>query len=345
MVVRNGMSSARVAAGFLVLALAAAVSLSCRPIGQLRLITVYVPDIAVSLPLPEGWTSATNQQGGYRMTTFTGPSVDVPERDGIQVQVMAGPAPTGQTLHEVADRFYIGEQIVISEEPFQLGAEEGFVWTFQWERRPQAGRLLLVEREGLLYGVFTTGEARSVQAYGPTLDRMYEGFSIESADYFDTYEDPDFDLSLRYPQSWTRSHFLKQPGETLFVGFRSGPLAVDADGTSVHATLEVSVSRAEPGVTLESFYSAAAEGLGDNYRMLRHDILEEGRGIAVLYSVETQLADYLEWVIYNLVDDKTYLYRFHCRNRLYRAIEPWFAEIATKFASSGQDLGGTGPVN
>jgi hypothetical protein len=329
---------------FLVLALGTTLSLSCLPTGQPRLITVYVPDIAVSLPLPQGWTSAANQQGGYRMTTFSGPSVDVPERDGIQVQVMAGPAPADQTLREVADRFYIGEQIVLSEESVRIGSEEGFLWTFEWERRPQSGRLLLIEREGLLYGVFATGEARSVQAYGPTLDRMYEGFSIESADYFDVYEDPEFDLALRYPQSWTRSHFLREPGETLFVGFRSGPLAVDTDGTTVHATLEVTVANAEPGTTLEGFYSAAAESLGENYRMLRHDILDDGRGIAVLYSVETQLADYLEWVIYNLVDGKTYLYRFHCRNTLYRAIEPWLAEIATRFASSAGNVS-AGPDN
>ena len=331
---RIGLRNRGAVATGLIVVLGIALSLSCRQTGQPRLITVYVPDIAVSLPLPQGWTSASNQQGGYQMTTFTGPSVDVPERDGIQVQVMAGPAPPDQTLREVADRFYIGEQIVLSEEPFQLGATEGFVWTFEWDRRPQAGRLLLIEREGILYGVFATGEARSVLAYGPTLDRMYAGFSIEAADYFDVYEDPDFDLALRYPQSWTRSHFLREPGETLFVGFRSGPLAVDADGTTVHATLEVTVSNAAPGVTLEGFYSAAAESLGENYRMLRHDILEDGRGIAVLYSVETQLADYLEWAIYNLVDDRTYLYRFHCRNRLYRAIQPWLNEIATQFASS-----------
>lgn len=314
------------AAGLLV-----ALASACRDAGQPRLITVYVPDIAVSLPLPQGWTSAADQQGGFRMTTFTGPSVDVPERDGIQVQVMAGPAPAGQSLREVADRFYIGEQTVLSEEPFQFGAAEGFVWTFEWERRPQSGRLLLIALDGVLYGVFATGEARSVLAYGPTLDRLYDGFSIESSGYFDTYEDPAFDLSLRYPRSWTRSHFLRQAEETLFVGFRSGPLAVDADGTTVHATLEVTVSRAGPEATLESFYSAAAESLGENYRMLRHDILDGGGGIAVLYSVETQLADYLEWVIYNLVDGRTYLYRFHCRNGLYRAIQPWLAEIASGF--------------
>lgn len=328
--VRSGRSLRGARAALWLVALS---GLSCQYTGQPPLITVYLPDIAVSLPLPQGWTSASTQQGGYRMTTFSGPSVDVPERDGIQVQVMAGPAPTGQTLREVADRFYIGEQIVHSEQAVRFGEDEGMLWTFAWERRPQAGRLLLIESDGTLYGVFATGEARSIQAYGPTLDRLYEDFSIESEESFEVYAEPDFNLRLSTPQSWTRSHFLRQADETLFVGFRSGPLAVEPDGTTVHATLEVTVSRAAPGVTLESFYSEAAASLGENYRMLRHEILDGGRGIAVLYSLETQLADYLEWVVYNLVDGRTYLYRFHCRNTLYRNIEPWLTEIAAGFVS------------
>lgn len=324
--------------------LCAAVSPGCRAAGQPPLITVYVPDIAVSLPLPQGWTSASDQQGGFRMTTFTGPSVDVPDRDGIQVQVMAGPAPEGSSLREVADRFYIGGQTVLSERPFRFGEEEGRVWTFEFERRPQAGRLLLLESGGLLYGVFTTGESRSVLAYGPTLDRMYAGFALESAGHFETYSDPVFDLEVRHPRSWTRSHVLREADSTLFVGFRSPPLAVEAAGATVHATLEVTVRAAEPGATLETFYSESVAALGDNYRMLRHDVLGEGRGIAVLYSVETQLADYLEWVIYNFVDGRAYLYRFHCLNRLYRAIQPWLGEIAAGFRRGGAPPAETLPL-
>ena len=329
-------------------ALAAALAAGCRDARQLPLITVYVPDIAVSLPLPQGWTSASDQQGGFRMTTFTGPSVDVPDRDGIQVQVMAGPVPSGSSLREVAERYYIGGQTVLSEEPFPVGGAEGIAWTFEFDRRPQAGRLLLLEAGDLLYGVFTTGEARSIQAYGPTLDRMYSGFSLETSGYFEVYRDAVFDVEIRHPRSWTRSHVLRDSDTTLFVGFRSAPLAVEAGGATVHATLELTVEQAEPGVTLESFYSEAVESLGENYRMLRHDIFDDGRGIAVLYSVETQLADYLEWVIYNLVDGRTYLYRFHCRNRLYRAVEPWFAEIAGRFVRSRapgiESSGGAAPV-
>lgn len=340
-----------------VVALAAAIlpAASCRTAGQPPLITVYVPDIAVSLPLPQGWTSASNEQGGFRMTTFTGPSVDVPDRDGIQVQVMAGPAPADSSLREVADRYYIGGQTVLSEESFRLGADdhaddgdpgadddsdpEGMIWSFAFERRPQAGRLLLLRDGDRLYGVFTTGEARSVRAYGPTLDRMYSGFSLETSPYFEVYRDPVFEVEVRHPRSWTRSHVLRDSDTTLFVGFRSAPLAVEAGGATVHATLELTVEEAAPGATLESFYSEAVESLGENYRMLRHDLFADGRGIAVLYSVETQLADYLEWVIYNLVDGRTYLYRFHCRNRLYRAVEPWFAEIADRFVRSGSPPG------
>lgn len=342
----GGANRFAVAAAFagLAAALLSAPLSGCRAAGQPPLITVYVPDIAVSLPLPQGWTSASDQQGGFRMTTFTGPSVDVPDRDGIQVQVMAGPAPEGSTLREVADRFYIGGQTVLSERPFRFGEEEGRVWTFEFERRPQAGRLLLLESGGRLYGVFTTGESRSVLAYGPTLDRMYAGFSIETAANFEVYTDSVFDLEIRHPRSWTRSHVLREADSTLFVGFRSPPLAVEAGGATVHATLELTAREAEPGATLETFYSESVAALGDNYRMLRHDVLDEGRGIAVLYSVETQLADYLEWVIYNFVDGRTYLYRFHCRNQLYRAIRPWLGEIAAGFRRGGAPPAETLPL-
>ena len=314
--------------------LAALAAASCRDDGQPRLITVYVPDIAVSLPLPQGWHSAANQQGGFRMTTFTGPSVDVPERDGIQVQVMAGPALAGSSLREVADRFYIGEQTVLSERAFRLGADEGFLWTFAWERRPQSGRLLLIQIEDVLYGVFATGEARSVQAYGPTLDRMYEGFSIESAGYFDLYEDPAFHLALRYPKSWTRSHFLRQAEESLFVGFRSGPLAVDADGTTVHATLEghgqQGRARHHPRGFLQRRRREPRRELPD--APSRHPRRRPRHRGALLRRDPACRLSRMGDLQPGGGDDRTYLYRFHCRNVLYRAIEPWLAEIAAGFA-------------
>ncbi len=305
---------------------------SCVPdlSGPSDLITVYVPEVGVSLPLPRGWSSATDSRGGFRMATFTGPSVDIPERDGIQVQVMAGPFPAGQTLRGIADQYYIGEHDVLSESRWEHKGSEGMVWTFEWERRPQSGRLLLAAISGTLFGVYTTGEARSIIAYGSILDTVYEGFSVEALDLFDTWEDEDFGLVVPYPQSWTRSHVLKQGAESLVVGFRSGALAVDPSGATVHATLDVTVRRALPDITLEAFYAAEMETLGDRFRMLRHETLEEG-GIAVLYAVETQLADYLEWVIYKAAGGRTYLFRFHCQNTLYQAIEPWLQEIASGF--------------
>ncbi len=297
--------------------------------GPSELVTVYVPEVGVSLPLPRGWSSATSAQGGFRMATFTGPSVDIPERDGIQVQVMAGPLPSDRTLRDIADQYYIGEHNVLSESRWERAGQEGMVWTFAWERRPQSGRLLLAAISGTLFGVYATGEARSILAYGPILDTVYEDFSVESLDLFETWEDEDFGLVVPYPQSWTRSHVLKQGSENLVVGFRSGPLAVDANGATVHATLDVTVREA-PGVTLEAFYAAEMETLGDRFRMLRHQILDDG-GIAILYAVETQHADYLEWVLYKASGGRTYLFRFHCQNTLYHAIEPWLQEIASGF--------------
>ena len=56
------------------------------------------------------------------------------------------------------------------------------------------------------------------------------------------------------------------------------------------ATLEVTVNKAEPNTTVESFYSVRTELLGDYYRLVRHEVLEDVGAISTLYSVETQLA-------------------------------------------------------
>jgi len=115
------------------------------------------------------------------------------------------------------------------------------------------------------------------------------------------------------------------------VGFRSPPLAVERDGTTVHATLEVTVNRAPPDLTVEKFYTARTETLGDSYRLLEHESMEGLPAISTLYHVETQLAEYLERTVYAVRDGKSFIYKFNCRNRIYRAIEPWVDEIVKGF--------------
>ena len=110
--------------------------------------------------------------------------------------------------------------------------------------------------------------------------------------------------------------------------------AVDAwsgEGTTVHATLEVTVRRVEEDVTVESFYAVRSEELGDNYRLLSHRSLAELGAISTLYHVETQLADYLERTVYYVSDGKSFVFKFNTRNQVYHAIEPWIDEIVATF--------------
>ena len=97
------------------------------------------------------------------------------------------------------------------------------------------------------------------------------------------------------------------------------------------ATLEVTVNKAEPNTTVESFYSVRTELLGDYYRLVRHEVLEDVGAISTLYSVETQLASYLERTVYFVQDGKTYIYKFNARNLVYYAIEPWIDDIVASF--------------
>ena len=290
------------------------------------LITVYSPALEVSFPLAQGWTAdAAIEQAGFHMQSFTGRSVDVPERPGIRLQILAGPMPDGP-LDEVSERFRreLEQERV---ENFALGTFVGKTWHYVSEDDEERARLMLVDVEDRLYGLFLRGEARTLEAYDGAIERLWSEFAIEQGPYFDVYQAPGGDISIRHPKSWARTQAVAQSGESLFVGFRSTPLAVEKDGTTVHATLEVTVRRVPDETTVESFYAQRSEELGDNYRLLSHRSLDELGAVSVLYHVQTQLADYLERTIYYVSGGKSFICKFNARNQVYHAIEPWVDEI------------------
>jgi hypothetical protein len=312
-------------AGLVLLALS-----GCEIRSKPALITVYSPTLHVSFPLPQGWTAdEAVEQAGFHMQTFTGRSVDVPDRPGIRLQIMAGPMPGGP-LDEVAAR-YKRELKVEGEGEYVFVGHKGKSFWFVSEDGEETSRLALVDVEGTLYGLFARGETPTMDAYREALDRTWADYSLEKAKYFDVYAAPGGDVVIRHPGSWERTQTVSQPGESLFVGFRSPPLAVEKDGTTVHATLEVTVNQAPAELTVEKFYAARTETLGDTHRLLEHQELESLSAISALYHVETQLATFLERTVFAVRDGKSFIYKFNCRNQVYRAIEPWIDEIVKGF--------------
>ncbi|MGH9319661.1 MAG: hypothetical protein ACRD21_04285 [Vicinamibacteria bacterium] len=304
-------------------------ALGCEIRSRPPLITVYNPTLQVSFPLPPGWTADDPvEQAGFHIQTFTGRSVDA-DRPGIRVQIMAGPTPTG-SLEEVAVR-YRRDLEVDYEGEYSLADHLGKSWQFVSKDREELSRLALVDVEGTLYGLFVRGESRTMEAHREALDRIWSDFSLEKSMYFPIYQAPGGDVAIRHPESWERTQLASSPGESLFVGFRSPPLAVENDGTTVHSTLEVTVNRAPPELTVEKFYASRTEKLGDTYRLLEHEVLEGASAISTLYHVETQLAQYSERTVYAVRDGKSYIYKFNCRPQVYRAIEPWIDEMVRGF--------------
>lgn len=312
------------------------VSAACELRRTPALITVYNPALKISFPLPQGWSAdEAALQAGFHMQTFTGRSVDVPERAGIRVQVLAGPMPSG-TLDGVAERFQ-AQLSIESEKPYELEGRQGKFWSFISDDGEESSQLMLADLDDTLYGLYVHGEARTLEAYGVAVQRMFDEFTVERPEYFEAYEAPGGAIVIRHPRSWERTQTAVEGGQSLFVGFRSAPLAVEAEGATVHVTLEVTVNKAEPGTTVESFYAARTELLGDTYRLVRHDVLEDVGAVSTLYSVETQLASYLERTVYFVQDGNTYIYKFNARNQVYYAIEPWIDDIVTSFFGVGTE--------
>ncbi|MFQ5792989.1 MAG: hypothetical protein ACE5JI_21170 [Acidobacteriota bacterium] len=294
------------------------------------LVTVYAAEMKVSVPVPQGWSSEIGEQAGFQMRIFTGPSVDVPERPGIRVQVMQGPMPEGSSLDELSRRYTEGHY-VSHEQGYSLHGQAGKSWFFVSHDRAESSRLMLTQLDDVLYGLYAHGETATMKAHRSNLDAMWEGLSIEKERFFESYHRADFGLRFKYPRSWRETGFVVDPAKSLFVSFRSPPLAVEGT-TTIHATLEVNVNRAPPGATLESFYASRVEIQGDNYRLLRHEPLPDRRGISDLYHIETQLADYLERTVYFVRGPRSYVFKFNVWNRVFRQIEPWIDDVVRTFA-------------
>ena len=306
----------------------------CSGVSQ-TLVTVYSPLLAISMPIPAGWSTEIGSQGGFKMQIFTGASVDVPERPGIRVQVMTGPIPDGLSMDDIADRYIDGQEVSLAR-GYSLHGFSGKVWHFSSPDGAERSRLMLTPIEGVLYGIYAHGEAGTVESYRSVLDAMWDQFSVEREPFFEIYSRPAVSLTFRHPRSWRRTKSLREPDKSFFVGFRSPALAKEESGTNIHATLEVSVNTLPPGTTLEAFYTERMEVLGDNYRLVRHEQVADGRGISNLYGTETQFASYLERTFYFVDDGKSFIYKFIVQNVVYTQIEPWIEEIAQSFPPADQ---------
>jgi len=309
-------------------------SLGCQLRTRPSLITVYNPAMKVSLPVPQGWQSETAEQAGFQMQIFTGPSVDVPERPGIRAQVMAGPMPAGKALDDIARR-YTENRTVSHEQGYSLHGYAGRSWFFVSSDGAERSQLMLTPVDDMLYGLYVRGEAPTVEAYRTAVSAMWEGFSIEEARFFETFERADVGLVLKHPRSWVRTASLGETGRSFFISFRSPPLALESGGATIHATLEINANTVPADTTLESFYSERVEIQGDNYRLLEHGMIREGQGISDLYRVETQLADFLERTVYFVRADKSYIFKFNARREIYHQIERWIDEMVSAVEPRG----------
>ena len=187
---------------------------ACAGVAQ-TLVTVYSPMLAISIPVPAGWSTEIGSQAGFKMQIFTGPSVDVPERPGIRVQVMTGPIPNGLTVDEIAERYIEGQEVSVAR-GYSLHGFAGKTWYFSSQDGAERSRLMLTPIEGVLYGIYAHGEAGTVESYGSVLDAMWDQFSVEREPFFQTYSRPELSLQFRYPRSWQRTKSLRERGKILF---------------------------------------------------------------------------------------------------------------------------------
>ena len=159
------------------------------------------------------------------------------------------------------------------------------------------------------------------------LDEMARSLTLERSSGYPEQKNPDFGFSVRLPPSWKETRRFSGGG-TLLLQFASPPLAADKDQT-VHASLTLTVEPLAQGATLDSFYEASRQKLGESFRVVSHGPWQNG--YVDVMRTETPIAASNVKRFYRIEGRRGYSLAFECRDDVFARVSRWYDAIASTF--------------
>jgi len=318
---RITVSSRRAFAGALALALAGACG---RGAGE-TFVTSFNGAYGVSVRYPAGWRTDQAEQEGMWYRYFLAPPAGPTNKAAVSVTLLAGPLETA--IDEYALSYLAGNDVLSSREESRQGAS-GREWSFASPDGATRHRLLLVAREGRVYGLYAQGEAAAFASRQGTLDEMWTSFALEIPALYPVKRWPDADLALGVPTSWREIRRFSGRGK-LLVQFASPPLAVD-EGQPINASLTITVEPVAGGGTLAEYYETTRTGLGENFAVVSHE--DWGDGFVDVMRTETPLAVSYVRRFYRVHEGRGCSLAFEARDDVFSRVEAWADLIASTLA-------------
>ena len=281
----------------------------------------------VSLRYPSSWTTDTVDQAGnpsYRY--FSAPGEKGSKEVPTSASLLFASAEGG--LDALAASFLEGASVSSQDDIERQGVKGK---AYRYTKGAARYGLVLLPAAGGLHGLYVQGDEAGFIRHRRHVDEVMSSFAVEQPEAYEEYRDADFAFSLRVPPSWKRTRRMSSAGTgTLMMQFLSPPSGLDRGGSTVHASLTVSVERA-PGGGLEAFYQATRRKLGDAYKVTRHT--DWRHGYLDNEVIETPMAMSNVRRFYRVAGDRGYTLVFEAREDIFHRVAGWFDLIAGTFVA------------
>jgi hypothetical protein len=300
----------------------------CHQAPREPLATYFNGDFEISLQYPAKWRTERAEQDGVWYRYFLAPSSGPQRTAAVSATLLVG--PLAGTVEDYAQSYLAGN-VLASEQAEKRPGLSGRSYTFvSSDGQKRFALLLLKEIEPppgqqvpRVFGLFCQGQAEPFERYHPILEQMAASLGLERVQDYVVHEVPERQLLLRLPKSWRHVRRLTADG-TRIDHFTSPPLGVEEGGTTVHASLTVTVGPAPHG--LDAYYNEVRRKLGPNFEVVNHAKWKDG--YMDLMAVETQMASSRIRRFYRVSGKAGYSLAFEARNDVFYGASPWFDFIA-----------------
>jgi hypothetical protein len=279
---------------------------------------------AVTVRYPAGWnTDSVSQEGNATYRFFSAPG-EKGQATPTSASLLVAPHAGGLDLF--AEPLLAGAKVDSREDVERQGLKGR---AYRYARDAARYELVLLPGDGVVHGLFLQGDESGFKKHRRELDELTASFAVERPSTYPERKDERFAYRLRLPSTWKESRRLSSTTtNTSMVQFLGPAMGVEKDGSTVHAALTVT---AEPltGGSLDGFYAATRQKLGDAFSVNRHTPWRGG--YLDHETIETTMAVSHAKRFYQASKDRGYTLVFEGREDVFHRVSPWCDLIAATF--------------
>ena len=275
---------------------------------------------------PASWRTQAAEQDGVWYRYFLGPPAGPERKPSVSVTLLAG--PLGPGVEEYAQTYLAGNRVTATREETRQGAA-GKAWSFDSADGVHRYDLLLIKEGDKVFGLYAQGETPGFERERPLLEEMQRSLTLERAAGYPEFREPQHGFALRLPPSWKAGRHFGNKQQYL-AQWTSPALAADKNRQTVHASLTLTVEPIGGDGSLEEFYRASREKLGDAFGVVSHGPWRDGY-VDVLHT-ETSMAESRNKRFYRAAGGRGYTLTFEAREDAFPRVARWCDMIAGTLA-------------